>query len=1182
MKRGISIFLTIAMVLTIIYQTQIQSLANNSVTGDDVLRIEDGKLIVSNIKQDTFFHTNQVFSGDYTVEMHARVRHQASGLLLGKGGDRAAMWSLATVAPNGVWIHSMDSWDCTRVPSDQVQNDMWVTLKVEIRGTTATTWLNGKQVNRCNIPEGSSNGPIGLRFAGTEAADLDYIKVYQDGKTIWEDDFNKIDGNKWDYAPSTEEIVGDIPESYMEPIWEGTTAYEESVWPVAEQDGTVKDIPLLYHADKIISVQNLARTETYQQGEDYILADGKLRIPKDSHIPVTSYDTYHPSTGMFSDKNGGYTYWEEGTGIVTRQIYVTYQHSDSWEGQKPVDKSNLLPKTMQRLENRQDLKIVFYGDSITEGYNTSGFVKTAPYMPKWSTLVTESLKKAYPFSNITEVNTGLSGKDTRWGVQNLSERVTAYNPDLVVLAFGMNDGGQLSSEEYVANLQTMIDGIHAKNPDCEIVLVSTTLPNPDVPEVQGYHAAYEAAMLAMEQEGIAVADMTAVHKALIEKKSFRNMTGNNVNHPNDYLARIYGQVVYQTAFGKQQNTLGNLTDVTYVNDSKDPYQTMDIQLPEQMLEPVPVLVFLHGGAWVIGDKTDEELSATIDAALADGYAVVRVNYRLAQNAKWPAQIYDCKAAIRFIRANAEKYNLNPDQIAVLGCSAGAHLAQMLGVTNGNTEFEDLSMGNKEVSSDVQAVVSMYGISDVSTWSQTKDLTNIIGNGKDPSTMLLGENYTAEQALAASPITYVSSKTVPMFIGHGKNDTLVGCEQSITLSEKLKENIDPELVDTYFPEDAPHAHHDAWNSKETVKAAMNFLQKRFRPEVNLDSDENRRPGYGNVDLSGYKNKYIGLQYASQSPTQKLHLVLPEGGEKPHKVIVFVHGGGFGGGNSAGNLVLYTAEGALRALERGYAVALVDYRCHPEGHFPEPVYDVKAAIRYLRANAEKYNLDSANIAIWGESAGGCIADFVGTTNGDPAYEDLSMGNAEYSSKVQAVVSWYAITDLATNRNAQYRPAWLGSNAGNMDIIKDSSPLNHVKKDAPAFYLQHGMADNEVEYQDSIRLYEALVGENGNPNTTLELFPGITHAVKKFLHESNATKIVDWLDKVLVFTDNPKEDDPIEKPSENNPATDNKPQTSTESSSTGATSPKTGDSTSIAGLIGMVLAGGVLAIKYRKKFE
>ena len=85
-------------------------------------------------------------------------------------------------------------------------------------------------------------------------------------------------------------------------------------------------------------------------------------------------------------------------------------------------------------------------------------------------------------------------------------------------------------------------------------------------------------------------------------------------------------------------------------------------------------------------------------------------------------------------------------------------------------------------------------------------------------------------------------------------------------------------------------------------------------------------------------------------------------------------------------------------------------------------MKAAIRYLRANAENYHLDSANFAIWGESAGGCIVDFVGTTNGNPAYEDLSMGNAEYSSEVQAVVSWYAITDLATDRNAQYRAAWL----------------------------------------------------------------------------------------------------------------------------------------------------------------
>ncbi|WP_270738902.1 alpha/beta hydrolase fold domain-containing protein, partial [Massilioclostridium coli] len=1298
-KRGISLLLAIAMVLTVICSTFVQSFANNVATADGTLKIEDGKLVVSNIQQETFYHTDQVFSGDYTVEMRARVNNQAVGLLLGQGGNNAAMWSLATVNPLGVWVHPMNNWaGVVKVPFDQVQNGRWVTLKVAIQGTTATTYLNDQQVHQYTVPEGSTDGPIGLRFSTTESADLDYLKVYQDGKTIWEDSFNKIDSNKWDFpapqsgttgdgrvwidngqlvvpsggdvtytskqnfsgdytiemkatvhnqaaglcfgsgspnpplwilalvdpyglwahqpgnwtvidkvasdqvktdtpvtmkidikgttvttylnnqkvhecqmdqattsgplklrfaatesadidyvrvtqngqitwqdefefidttkwdfVPPADDVASDVPESYMEPIWEGTTAYEESVWPIAEQDGTVKDIPLLYHADKILTVQNLARTITYQEGKDYTLVDGKLHIPEGSSIPVTSYDTYHPSTGAFPDGDGGYVYWEEGTGIVTRQIYVTYQHSDTWQGEKPADKSNLLPKTIQRLENREDLNIVFYGDSITEGYNTSSFVNTAPYMPKWSTLVTESLKKAYPLSNITEVNTGLSGQETPWGVQNITERVTNYDPDLVVLAFGMNDAGQhRSPQEYVANLQAMIDAIHAKNPDCEIVLVSTTLPNPNAPGFQGEHEAYEQPMLAMEQEGVVVANMTAMHKALIEKKSFENMTGNNVNHPNDYLARVYAQVIYQTAFGEHHDDIGDLNDVSYVEGSNDPYQTLDIELPENMSGPVPVLVFIHGGAWVIGDKTDEELGGILDAALAEGYATVRVNYRLAQNAQWPAQIYDCKAAIRFIRANAETYHLNPDQIAVMGCSAGGHLVQMMGVTNGNPEFEDLSMGNTDVSSDVQAVVSMYGISDISTWHQSEEqLGNIIGNGKDPISMLIGDNYTTEQALAVSPITYVSSNTAPMFIGHGKNDTLVDVEQSFNLAEKVKENIDPELVDTYFPENAAHAQHDAWNNAETIKVTLNFLQKRFFPEQNLDSDENTRPGYWNVDLSGYQNKYIGLQYADQSPTQKLHLVLPDEGEGPFPVVVFVHGGGFAGGNSTGSSVLYTAEGALQALDRGYAVAMVDYRYSPEGYFPEPIYDVKAAIRYLRANAENYHLDSANFAIWGESAGGCIVDFVGTTNGNPAYEDLSMGNAEYSSEVQAVVSWYAITDLATDRNAQYRAAWLGSNAGNMDVIKDSSPINHVTKDAPAFYLQHGMADNEVDYQDSVRLYESLVEATGNPNTTLELFPGITHAVKKFLQPNNVSKIVDWLDEVLVFSDDTQVD-------------------------------------------------------------
>ena len=96
-KRGISLLLAIVMVLTVICSTFVQSFANNVATADGTLKIEDGKLVVSNIQQETFYHTDQVFSGDYTVEMRARVNNQAVGLLLGQGGNNAAMWSLRCV-----------------------------------------------------------------------------------------------------------------------------------------------------------------------------------------------------------------------------------------------------------------------------------------------------------------------------------------------------------------------------------------------------------------------------------------------------------------------------------------------------------------------------------------------------------------------------------------------------------------------------------------------------------------------------------------------------------------------------------------------------------------------------------------------------------------------------------------------------------------------------------------------------------------------------------------------------------------------------------------------------------------------------------------------------------------------------------------------------------------------------
>lgn len=1077
---------------------------------DGRIQIVDGALYVP-IGESVSYYTKQSFSGSYTIEMRAAVKSQAVGLMFGSGSPNPPLWILALVNPYGLWAHMPGGWnDIQKVANTNIKKDSFVTMKIEVNNGGAETYINDAKIHTCSLSEQQTSGPLGLRFTANESGTVDFIKVTQNGSIVFEDNFDRIDTEKWTFPAAAKPETENLAE-LMSPVWEGDAAYAESVWPIANQDGSIADIPLLYTADEILSVTNAAGNIVYENGKDYTLAGGKLRITQGSAIPITSYNTLHPTSGSFGSSDGGYMYWPgENAQIHNSQIYVTYRHSDTWSADLPENKSALLPKTTAKLNAGDDLSIVYYGDSITEGYNVSSFIGAEPYLPTWGRLVTESLRKSYPDAQISETNSGLSGKDTNWGLNNISARVNSHSPDLVVLAFGMNDGSaNMAPSTYITNITAMINNVKNQNPDCEFVVVTTTLPNPKANGFNGTQVAFRQAVLNLEASGIAVADMTALHETLLSKKAYTDMTGNNINHPNDYLVRCYAQVVLQTIQGRL--FMNEFSDVSYVTGSSDPHQILDIKIPDGK-GPFPLVVFIHGGAWVRGDKTDSEVGGAMEKALEDGYAVASINYRYAQDAQWPAQIFDCKAAIRHLRANAEDYRIDPEQIAVWGCSAGAHLAQMMGTTNGIERFEDKNMGNAEASSEVQAVVSYYGISDVSTWEMADWLSDITTTGKDPVTTLLGDNYTEEQALDASPITHVSEKSAPMYLGHGKNDDLVAYNQSVTMADKMRASLGNELVDTYYPNNAAHAQESFWNSAATVKTALNFLQKRFRPTVNLDSDENTRPSYWTVSLNKYSRKYTGLKYADQSNTQKLSLVLPDEGSGPYPLIVFIHGGGFSGGNSSGTDVLYTAEGALQALDRGYAVAIVDYRLNPEAHFPEPIYDVKAAIRFLRANAEEYGLDSDKFAIWGESAGGLIVDFVGATNNDPRYEDLSMGNADYASTVQAVVSWYAITDMSTERNAQYRPAWLGTNQSNLDMIKEASPLNHITEDAPPFYIQHGLADNEVEYSDSVNLYNMLIETTGNRRNTLELFPGITHAVKKFLSPENAGKIIDWLDVAL----------------------------------------------------------------------
>jgi acetyl esterase/lipase len=209
---------------------------------------------------------------------------------------------------------------------------------------------------------------------------------------------------------------------------------------------------------------------------------------------------------------------------------------------------------------------------------------------------------------------------------------------------------------------------------------------------------------------------------------------------------------------------------------------LDLYVPEKADKPLPLIIWIHGGAWMAGSKDGPSPALRFTA---NGYAVAQVGYRLSQEAKFPAQIQDCKAAVRWLRANAAKYNLAPDKFIAWGSSAGGHLVALLGTSGGVVELEGNANDLKE-SSRVQAVVDWFGPTDFLHIGDAK--SDIPHNSPDsPESKLIGgallENK--DKAAKASPITYVSKDAPPFLIMHGDQDRTVPFNQSELLYAALK-------------------------------------------------------------------------------------------------------------------------------------------------------------------------------------------------------------------------------------------------------------------------------------------------------------------------------------------------------------------------------------------------------------
>lgn len=222
-------------------------------------------------------------------------------------------------------------------------------------------------------------------------------------------------------------------------------------------------------------------------------------------------------------------------------------------------------------------------------------------------------------------------------------------------------------------------------------------------------------------------------------------------------------------------------DVAYVTDGHE-RQKLDLYIPADTGENLPLIIWVHGGAWRGGNKTHYRPMGYLSA----GYAGASINYRLSQHAIFPAQIEDVKAAVRWLRTNAETYRLDPDRFAAWGSSAGGHLVAMLGTTGDIAEFE---VGeNLEVSSQVQAVVDYFGPTDFLQMDAHRIPDGLVHDAPDsPESKLVGGPIQEhkDRVAKANPITYVSKDNPPFLIIHGDQDKLVPYHQSVLLKDALE-------------------------------------------------------------------------------------------------------------------------------------------------------------------------------------------------------------------------------------------------------------------------------------------------------------------------------------------------------------------------------------------------------------
>jgi len=333
-------------------------------------------------------------------------------------------------------------------------------------------------------------------------------------------------------------------------FWLDKTMTDEPVFFITK--GGITSASLLFPPTKILRLTywDGDKRVTLREGRDFTWTrkSDVVTLMPGTGAPSKTWEQMHPAAGSpmsIGAAIGGQSnlFWSEGRVFHDQQALVTYEHKGTWTPPAaPVPAGNVRG-TIAQLKTKEPFKLVVLGDSISAGYNASGFVMAPPMQPPYAVLVANTLQERFG-SPVTLTNLSVAGKHSDWGVE-MVPKVLEEHPDLVILAFGMNDGsGGVTPGAYAANIKAIMDGVRASAANCSFVLVAPMTGNPEwTGAATDLYPKYRDALASLTGSGTALADVTSVWISILTHKKFTDITGNGVNHPNDFGHRIYASVI---------------------------------------------------------------------------------------------------------------------------------------------------------------------------------------------------------------------------------------------------------------------------------------------------------------------------------------------------------------------------------------------------------------------------------------------------------------------------------------------------------------------------------------------------------------------------------------------------------------------------------------------------------------